>query len=288
MFRTMGEDMRVPSDPLLTRIVPRLAEVAGIVAVALGGSRARGTAADGSDYDIGLYFGRDEPLDTKHLLDVARDLVDEPASAAVTPVGGWGPRIVGGGWLSIDGRKVDLLYRGIEPVSRVIADCRAGHISMDYQPGHPHGFCSAIWMGEIALCRPLYDPRGVIAELKATTSPYPDKLRETLLKTFLLEVLFSIENAEIAIPRSEQTHIAGCAYRALCCIGQVLFALNRHYLINEKGALTVAAGFPCTIRDLTDRVGGVWAAIGKSDFASALSNLRALDDELQALVRTAV
>jgi len=204
----------------------------------------------------------------------------------VTPVGGWGPRIIGGGWLSIEGRKVDLLYRGVEPVSAVISECRAGRISIDYQPGHPHGFCSAIWMGEVALCQPLYDPQSVIAQLKATTSPYPDKLREALLKMFLWEVLFSIENAEIAIRRGERTHIAGCAYRALCCIGQVLFALNRRYLINEKGALAEAAGFPCTIRGLTDRTARVWAAIGKSEFPIALSDLRALDGELRALAET--
>jgi hypothetical protein len=162
-------------------------------------------ANEASDYDLGLYFGPSGSLDTKQLLNVVRDLVDDPALAAVTPVGGWGPRIVGGGWLSIEGQKVELLYRGIEPVSTVIADCRAGRISMDYQPGHPHGFSSAIWMGEIALCRSLYDPLGAIAELKAAASPYPKKLREALLKTFLWEVSFSIKNAGIAIPRGDRT-----------------------------------------------------------------------------------
>src|SRR3984893_10738435 len=96
-------------DPMLTRIVPRLVEVPGIVGVVLGGSRARGTANAASDYDIGLYYGPDEPLDTEHLLSVARELVDDSSAVAITPVGGWGPRIVGGGWLSIEGRKVDLL-----------------------------------------------------------------------------------------------------------------------------------------------------------------------------------
>lgn len=197
----------------------------------------RGTANGVSDYDVGLYYGPDEPLDIEGLLDVARGLVDDPTAAAVTPVGGWGPRIVGGGWLLIEGRKVDLLYRGVEPVRAVISECRAGQISMEYQPGHSHGFCSAIWMGEVALCHPLHDPQGVIAQMKASTSPYPDKLREALLEKFLWEVMFSIKNGEIAIARGEQTHIAGCAYRALCCMGQVLFALNRRYLINEKGGV---------------------------------------------------
>jgi hypothetical protein len=143
-------------------------------------------------------------------------------------------------------------------------------------------------MGEVALCQPLHDPRGSIAELKASTSPYPDELREALLKEFIWEVLFSIENGERAVVRGDQTHIAGCTYRALACVGQVLFALNRRYLINEKGALSEAAEFPCTVPGLLHRTANVWAAIGRSDFAIALSNLRALDRELQALAQTAV
>src|SRR5215470_3860995 len=53
----------------------------------------------------------------------------------------------------------------------------------------------------------------------------PEKLCQSLLKRFMWEVLFSIENGEIAIARGEQTHIAGCAYRALSCIGEVLCCL---------------------------------------------------------------
>src|SRR5215472_12550428 len=165
-------------DPILQRIVPVLAEVPGIAAIALGGSRARGTATENSDYDIGIYSSAERPLDTDRLLQAARMLVDEPKAAEVTPVGGWGPWIVGGGWLTIDGRKVDLLYRSLDDVGRVIDACRAGDVTMHYQPGHPHGFCSAIWMGEVALCRPLHDPEGRLARLKASTAPYPPALGE--------------------------------------------------------------------------------------------------------------
>ncbi len=73
----------------------------------------------------------------------------------------------------------------------------------------------------------------------------------------------------------------------MCCIGQVLFALNRRYLINEKGALAQAAKFSFTIPGLLDRTGHVWAAIGRSEFTIALTDLRALDGELQALAVTA-
>jgi hypothetical protein len=273
----------MPSDPLLERIVPALADIGGIEAVVLGGSHARGTAHETSDYDIGLYFSADKPLDTDRLLQLAKTMVDNPNAAAVTPVGGWGPWIVGGGWHSIAGQKVDLLYRCVDDVARVIEACRSGRIGMDYQPGHPHGFCSAIWMGEIAFCQSLHDPRGMIARLKAMASPYPKPLREALIRRFQWEIMFSIENAELAVSREEQTHIAGCAYRALACIAQVLFALNERYLINEKGALREAAGFRLTIPDLALRSADVWELIGNNEPEPALAILHAVDQELRLL-----
>ena len=273
----------MPSDPILSRIVPALAAVPGVAAIALGGSRARGTAIETSDYDVGLYFSAAARLDTTRLLETARTFVDAPETVEVTPVGGWGPWIVGGGWLMVDGRKVDLLYRNLDDVAKAIEDCRAGEIAMHYQGGHPHGFSPAIWMGEVALCRPLHDPRGLLAALKAKTSPYPASLRDALVKRFQWEILFAIENAELAVARGEQTHIAGCAYRALACLGQVLFALNGRYLINEKGALPEAATFPRTVPDLLARIDGVWRAIGDKTFETALASLRDIEQELKTL-----
>ena len=273
----------MPPDPFLEGLTCALAGVPGVTAIVLGGSRARGTDRADSDYDIGLYYFDAQPLDTNHLLKVATTLVDDPNAADVTPVGGWGPWIVGGGWLTIQGRKVDLLYRNIEAVSQVIEKCRAGDISMHYQPGHPHGFCSATWMGEAALCRPMHDPSGAIAKLKASALPYPRALRDALIRRFRWEILFSIENAELAVSRADQTHIAGCVCRALACLAQVLFARNERYLINEKGALQEAACLDLSLPALVARTAEIWRLIGDSRFAAALASLREIDGEVLAL-----
>jgi len=37
-------------------VAGRLAEIPGVVAVTLGGSRATNTAVEGSDWDFGLYY----------------------------------------------------------------------------------------------------------------------------------------------------------------------------------------------------------------------------------------
>ncbi|MGN1288765.1 MAG: nucleotidyltransferase domain-containing protein [Bradyrhizobium sp.] len=270
-------------DPLLARITPVLAAVPGVAAIVLGGSRARGTPHETSDYDLGLYYRDSAALDIDQLRAAVTGLVDDPAAAHVTPVGEWGPWIVGGAWLVIGGRKVDLLYRSVEQVTAVIDACRNGEISMHYQPGHPHGFCSAIWMGEVALCRVLHDPGGLVAAMKASTAPYPPALRDALVRRFQWEILFAIENAELAVPRGDTMHIAGCAYRALASVAQVLFALNGQYLINEKGALAQAGDFPVTVRDLAARVAEIWRQIGAADYAAALRTLRMLESELREI-----
>ena len=274
-------------DPLLDRVSAALAAVPGVAAVALGGSRATGAAHAASDYDIGLYFSERAGLDVVRLLEAAKGLVDEPGAARLTEVGGWGPWIVGGGWLTIAGKKVDLLYRPIESVETVICDCREGRVSMDYQPGHPHGFCSAIWMGEVAHCRPLKDAAGTLAHLKAMTAPYPEALREALIRGFQWEILFSIENARTALRKGDETYIAGCGFRSLACAAQVLFAVNRRYLINEKGALAAAARLPLTVVNLAERVRGVWQAIGLRAFDTALGELGSIERQLAELTEAA-
>ena len=42
-------------------IADRLGQIDGVVAVVLGGSRARGTASPDSDIDLGIYYQPDQP-----------------------------------------------------------------------------------------------------------------------------------------------------------------------------------------------------------------------------------
>ena len=66
-------------------------------------------------------------------------------------------------------------------------------------------------------------------------------------------------------------------------MAQVLFAVNRRYLINEKGALDEAATFPITVAGKKERVASVWEAIGRRAYADAFWHLRVFERDLKAL-----
>ena len=80
-------------EALLRRLVVALSSVPGVEAIALGGSRARGTAVATSDYDIGLYYRAHRPIDVAALGKVAAILDDRGVEASVTPIGDARPQL---------------------------------------------------------------------------------------------------------------------------------------------------------------------------------------------------
>lgn len=225
---------------LINLVIERLSSVTGVEALVLGGSRARGNHHAGSDVDIGIYYRRD--LDIAALQHHAQALDDIHREQLVTDLGGWGPWINGGGWLTIQALPVDWIYRDLNKVEQVLAACLAGEVTIDYQPGHPHGFVSAIYLAEVALCHPLYDPRATLAGLKQSLEIYPPALQQAFLKRFW-EAEFALANARKALRRGDLAYITGCCFRAVMVLTQTIFALNQHYWMNEKGAVALASGF---------------------------------------------
>jgi hypothetical protein len=276
--------MTVANDEaLLSRLVVALAPVPGLEAIALGGSRARGTATTGSDYDIGLYYSGSRPIDIAALSRVAAILDDRGAAAEVTPLGGWGPWINGGGWLLIDRVHVDLLYRDLDRVASAIDDAHAGKIEPHYQPGHPHAFLPTIYVGEVAYARALHDPNGSLAALQARTTPYPPALAAALRRRFEWEATFALANARKSLDRGDVSYLAGCAFRAVASLCQTLFALNGVWLLNEKGAVAAVEGLARKPADFSRRVAQLYADLGSGAAAGALDRLEALLAETQSL-----
>ncbi|HEY1016338.1 MAG TPA: nucleotidyltransferase domain-containing protein [Herpetosiphonaceae bacterium] len=272
--------------PLIPAIVERLRGIGGLDAIALGGSRARGSHTPASDIDIGLYYDPAAGLDLAALAAATAELDDQHREDLLTEPGGWGPWINGGGWLRIHGTPVDFIYRDRAQVAAVINECREGRITLDYQPGHPFAFVSSIYLAETAVCQPLHDPRGQLATLKALANPYPPALQRALIDRLWWETDFSVRIANKGVSRGDSAYVAGSCYRGVACLLMSLFALNRQHWLNEKGALALAAQFPIAPPYLQSRVGAVFAQIDESPgaLAAAVSLLDSLIRDTEPLV----
>lgn len=274
---------------LASGIAGRLASVEGVVAVVLGGSSARGSADELSDIDLGLYYRRDRPPDLGALATVVRDLDDRHEDGLVTALGKWGPWVNGGGWLQVGGRRVDVLYREVERVTEVIEDCRSGRITCDYYLGHPHGFHNYIYLGEIAVCRPLVDPGHAISALKVLVAAYPAAMKAAIIQRYLYDARFMLELAAKPAARGDVFEVTGCLFRVVAALVQVVYAINERYFLNEKGAMAEIATFPRVPRRFVDESRTILARPGETPerLEQSVSRAGRLVASVEALARGA-
>lgn len=244
-------------DTALTSLARELARIRGVVAVALGGSRARGTHRPDSDVDLGLYYRGD--VDVAALRTLAARVADAPVE--VTPPGGWGPWVDGGGWLTVAGQRVDWIYRDLDRVHQVWADCRAGRYQIGVQAGHPLGFYSYGYAGEVALCRILTDPSGELSTLRDHARDYPAPLGDALVAG-LWEAGFATDLARYGATRDDPAYAAGCLFRAVGVACHALHGYARQWLINEKGMVAATGRLPVAPPGFAERAHAVLAAVG--------------------------
>lgn len=274
------------TETLIQNIVSEIKSVSGVKAIVLGGSRARGTHTPSSDIDLGIYYDPSQPLDLVALGKVATQLDDEHRIDVITGFGGWGPWINGGGWLRIQSMPVDLLYKDLDKIRTYIDACLNGKVEIFYQGGHPHGFVTSIYLSEIALCQPLWDPEGIIAELKEKVYPYPEALQKAIFYSFAWEIDFSVMIARKSIERADVHYAAGSCFRAVMCMLQVLFALNKEYWLNEKGAINITDRFAIKPANFRSRVGEIYKLLDASPEAieKAVTLLKGLSGEVYELL----
>jgi len=144
-------------------VAERLSSVPGVMAVALGGSRAAGTQRPDSDWDFSLYYrGRFEPQDLRAL----------GWPGEISRIGGWGGGVFNGGaWLRADGRPVDVHYRDLDEVEWHLAEAIEGRFRIERLLFHLAGVPTYIVVAELAVNVVLYG---------GLPSPggYPDRLRQ--------------------------------------------------------------------------------------------------------------
>ena len=247
-------------DNIIQSVTEKLFSLPCIEGIVLGGSRARGTHTEDSDIDMGIYYNS-ESFDLTAINQLAAELDDEHRSNLVVPPGAWGNWVNGGGWLVINGYHVDLILRDIKRVEQIIKDTEQGIVTANYQTGHPHGYISAMYRGELAISKVQYANDENFYRLKKQAERYPIALQKGLAEFFIFEAGFSLMFAENNIDKDDVSYVCGHCFRSISSLNQVLFAINKEYCINEKKAVKMIDNFKIKPSDYKERVDKVISLI---------------------------
>jgi hypothetical protein len=203
-------------------LAEKLQAIPGVVAVTLGGSRARGEQRPDSDWDFGLYYrGR---LDADHL----RAL--EYPGTVVNP-GEWGRLMNGGAWWTVDGVKVDVLYRDLGVVQHWTRQAEQGLFEVDDLLGYLAGFPTYAVVGELALGQQLTG--------SALPKPgFPEQLKLSAPRNWRWRAAFHRDYAKQHTVLGDSRAAAALLTRADMEEAHARIAEREEWVLNEKGLLT--------------------------------------------------
>ncbi|OLT33126.1 DNA polymerase subunit beta [Actinomadura sp. CNU-125] len=209
-------------ETFLDRVADRLADLPGVRAVALGGSRAEGTHAPDSDWDLAVYYrDRFDPADLRAV----------GWAGEVSEIGAWGGVFNGGAWLTIDGRHVDVHYRDLGVVEHELAEAREGRFRWEPLAFHLAGIPGYLVVAELAGNRVL---RG--ADLPRPE--YPDALRAAAPPVWRGQAARTLGYARDAYVRDGRaTEVAGALATAAMQTAHAVLAARGEWVTNEKRLL---------------------------------------------------
>lgn len=237
------------------RVADALATLPGVLAVALGGSRAAGTHRPDSDWDFSLYYrGAFDPETLRRL----------GWPGEIFPVGGWGGGVFNGGaWLRVDGTPVDVHYRDLDDVEFRLAEAREGRFAREPLAFHLAGVPTYIVVAELAENVVLYGDL-------PSPGGYPDALRRTAPPVWLADARRTLDYARAAhAPRGHLSDTAGAIALAFAQAAHAVLAARGEWVTNEK-TLIDRAGLrrgDAILAGLTAEPGALAAAV---DAASEL------------------
>jgi hypothetical protein len=237
-------------------LATQLAAIPGVVAVTLGGSRATDTAAPGSDWDFGLYYrGSLNPADVVALGWPGR----------VFAPGDWGRIVNGGAWLTIDGTKVDLIYRDLDEVLHWTAAAEDGRFEIQREIGYVAGIATYVLAGELAL--------GRVLSGELPRPRFPQRLRETAPAVWFRIAAGALHFAEVYADRDDRTACLANLCQAVLAVAQGRLAAAGEWALNEKRIVERAG------------LGSIQDRLGQADqgLASVVSDIRASLDLTDAV-----
>jgi hypothetical protein len=233
-------------------LAARLIDIAGMVAVTLGGAHAGGLGRPDGDRGFWLYYRGELRADDVRALGFEGTVV-EP--------GEWGRLANGGARLTAEGQRVDLFYRDLDAVRHWVEEAEAGRYEVDQVEGYLAGMASYVLVGELAL-----------AEVLAGALPrpeFPDALRQVAPARWRRSAAFSLAVADAAAERHDVVACAGLLAKAAIEAAQAALAERGEWALNEQGIVRGAG--------LGARVEAIMAAPGDRPFelARAVTAMRA-------------
>lgn len=201
-------------------LVAELASMPGVVAIALGGSRAFGGGDAGSDWDLGLYYRG------------AVDLAALSAHGDVHAPGAWGRIMNGGAWLRCGGHRVDVLLRDLDVVEHWRQRAEAGDFEVDALLGYVAGAPTYMLVAELASCRVLH------GALPAAT--YPPELARSGPARWRFCRSFSLAYARAQAERGNAVGAIGQAGKAVFEEAHAVLCERGAWVCNEKRMVEAA------------------------------------------------
>ncbi|SDH28345.1 nucleotidyltransferase domain-containing protein [Agrococcus jejuensis] len=268
-------------DRVVQAMARDLVAVDGVVAVVMGGSRARNAHAPSSDVDLGLY--------TRGAVDF--DALDELAarwsstSTRFARPGEWGPWVDCGAWLEVDGMPVDWIRRDLDRVEQQWTRAQRGEHAFHAQAGHPLGFLDVAYVGELVHARILQDPTDALQLLRERMERMPDALGDALVAG-LWEADLLLTQAGKAAARGDDAFVLLCLSRTVLLACHALAGRDRRWVVNEKRLVAEAQTMPHAPDGLERRVRNALSTVDGG--AAALERCVEATRELVADVRVAI
>jgi Nucleotidyltransferase domain len=222
------------------RLAERLIEVPGVVTVALGGSRARGDARADSDWDFGLYYRGTLDVDSIRKLGFPGTIVAP---------GEWGRLMNGGAWLTVEGQKVDLLYRNLAVVDHWWREANAGRFEVDDLLGYLAGCPTYTLVAELAGNRRL-------AGEPLPRPEFPHALRERAPTIWRYRAAFHRQYAVFHDRVADRRAAGAVRTRAALEEAHARLAERGEWVVNEK-ALLARAGLALPLAERESDTSGL-------------------------------
>ncbi len=192
------------------------------------------------------------------------------------------------GRLGDAGMPIEYCQREIGLVEQALTDCLDGKIAVQHASGHPFGIVNSSYAAEIHYGRIIWEapdrPIKALKEKLAAQGPYPEKLRQATLAYFMKEAALSLENGHSSAMQGGIHYASGSFFQAACSWVQVIHALNRQFLLSEKGGLKRANQLPISPKQFRVRVNQVYRYFAANNPKLAYCEIDMLESEMNALV----